>query len=267
MENRFDFGVRFTETVKKENVGGIILDIDALQSDGTTVCNIADLNDCSIDLTIVKKGANDVTIFSGYLGELLAALYTQTPKYDVYTKKYASGYKIKIGFGAFPLLLRGDTALKIECDFDTTAFALLDASKSSVAIETLPTSFSTNHGLVPLIQSIAVKAGTVNIDEDLGDSITSVVLATDFSATYDASTNAKPTKLDLYSMDFDKSISENALIIENLEMLSVNPDSDMRNLVVYRSSQKMLNEVKLKTKLTSGAAEGTRILVTKLQQA
>lgn len=265
MQNRFDFAVRFSDTVKNENIGGIILDIDALKTDDS-VCDIKDLNKASIDLTIQRtNGAKDVSIFSGYLGDLIAAMYTQSTLYDIYTKKYANGYKVKLNFSALPIVLKGDESLKIDCYFGTDTFEALSKTKSSVSVETIPSIVENPTRVIPLIQSYNVAEGRDNFEESLGNSVRSVIIATDLKETFLQSTNAKALKVDLFAQNFDKSVTDNALFVENLEMLSINPDSEVRNLVVYRG-QKPLNNVKLKVKFDDGVAKGTKILVTKLQR-
>lgn len=266
MQDNFKFGINYTKTVKKENVSGIILDIDALQTDGTTIAPMKDLNKSTIDLIFrPAHGREEKTIFSGYLGDLLNVLYNQDPRYDVYTKEYAKGFKIKIGFDNFPLTLQGDDALEIKLNFSVDSFTSLSKTVSSVNIETLQTEKRNVYRAIPLIKTHAITQDSENIDMDLGSDVLGVLMMSDHKETFDASTNATVRKMDLFSEEFNKSSSENALIIENLEMLAVNPDSAMRNMWLYRSDTRLTN-VKLKADFTSGTAVGTKVIVTKLQR-
>lgn len=266
MQDNFQFGVNYTKTVEKENVGAIILDIDALQTDGTTVCTIKDLNKTTIDLVYrPAHGREEKTIFSGYLGDLLSALYNQDPRYDIYTKAYTKGYKMKIGFDNFPITLLGEDKLDIRMNFSVDSFNLLSKTNSSVTIETLQTEKPNVHRVLPHIKAHSVTQDSENIDMNLGDSVLGILMMTDVKNDFDASTNATVRKADIFSRNFDKSATENALIIENLDMLAVNPDSKMRNMWLYRSDT-LLNDVKLKADFNAGTAVGTKVIVTKLQR-
>lgn len=265
MQDNFDFGINYSKTVKKENVGGIILDIDALQTDGTTVATIKDLNKTTIDLVYVPaRGREEKTIFSGYLGDLLSALYNQDPRYDVYIKPYARGYKVKIGFDNFPVTLLGDDALEIKMNFSVDSYNSLSKVQSSINIETLEAVNRNNNRVLPSIKAYSVTQDSENIDLDLGTDVLGILMMTDHKATFDASTNATVRRVDIFSDDYNKSASENALIIENLEMLAINPDSDMRNMWLYRSDV-LLRNVRLKADFKAGTAVGTKVIVTRLQ--
>lgn len=267
MQDNFDFGINYSKTVKKENVSGIILDIDALQSDGTTVAPIKDLNKSTVDLIYrPAHGRQEKTIFSGYLGDLLSALYNQDPRYDIFTKAYTKGYKVKIGFDNFPVTLLGDDVLEINMNFSVDSFTSLAKTQSSVTIETLQSEKPNQHRVLPQIKAYSVVQDSENIDIDLGSDVLGILMMTDHKETFDASSNATIRKMDIFSDRFNKSATENALIIENLEMLGVNPDSDMRNMWLYRSDV-TLNNVKLKADFHGGTAVGTKVIVTRLQRA
>ncbi|WP_237275581.1 hypothetical protein [Tenacibaculum ovolyticum] len=264
MQDNFNFGISYTTVVKKENVSGIILDIDALKTDGT-VAELVDLNKSSIDLSF--KPANGLPakkIFSGYLGDLLSAMYNQNSRYDVYTKAYINGYKIRLGFDRYPITIEGGAELEIKINFSTESFTGLSKNASSINIETLQTEKRNSLGAIPLIETHAIAGGKENMDEDLGSAILGILVMTDHRATFEESKNPKIRKVDLISDEITKSISANALFIENLEMLSNNPDTPMRNQWVYNSNT-LLNNVKLKADFTQGVAVGTKIIVNKLQ--
>lgn len=268
MQDNFSFGVNYTTTIEKENVGSILFDVDVLKNDGSggrEVAPISDLNKVSIDLTYLPKfSAKPIQIFSGYLNDLLIALYAQDPRYDVWTKKYASGYKIKLSFDALPFTLMNGDKLKIDCNFNPDAFTGTLKSESSITIETLQSVKKNNLGFIPLIETFAITQGKENITETLGNKVQGITLVTDYVNTYDASTNAKVQTIDLQSKHYNKSTTQNALIAENLEMLAINPDTNMRNLVLY-SDPAFLDDVTLKAKFDKGVANGTKLIVTKIQ--
>lgn len=264
MQDNFKFGINESFTIKNENVGGILFDIDAKKTDGS-VCDIADLNKVSVDIYVRPSSAHKMqTIFNGYLQDLLNALYCQDTRLEIYTKQLNSGYKTVINFSAMNINLTGEMELIVKVNFDPLAFTSLSKTNSSVTIETIPSSSDTYLQNLIVVETENITQDKQNIDLELGSDILQIVCATDNGATYDASKNAKISTLDLQSDGFKKSVSENLLIAENMEMLQHNPASSMKNLVLYRGATPLYN-TKLKAKFSAGVAKDTKIIVTKIQ--
>lgn len=270
MQDIIKLGEGFTKVIQNENIGSILFDIDVKTNNGGNiqVADVIDWNKISIDLTYKNAfGGQPVQIFSGYLWDLLKAMYEQDPRLFVNTRPYKSGYKVKLNFENYPLTIKGGAKLELACKFPKDAFgdSNLITPDSVINVETLPSTDENFQKVFPLIQTVAINEGRENFDEQLGNNINSIIVVTDNHKTYDDSTNAKVRKLDLYSDVFEKSVTENALIAENLDMLAINPDSPMYNLVIYREANTLLNDVRLKAQFNKGVAQGTKIITTKLQ--
>ena len=69
--------------------------------------------------------------------------------------------------------------------------------------------------------------------------------------------------MNLNSSNFQKDVDENLLYVENLDLLQHNPDSKIKNFVLYSGTP--LYDVHLKGKLTKSAPEGAKIIITKLK--
>ena len=116
-------------------------------------------------------------------------------------------------------------------------------------------------------ESITDSAGKDTIDENLGNNIISVILANDYTATYDASAKAKIIDVTLTGSGFEKNVSENLLIGENMEMIQANPTTDVKQMVIHRATNpsEILQNVRFKANLTKGVDADARILIVRKQ--
>ncbi len=260
MKDVFNFNKTNVLRVQGERISGFLLDVNALKTDGTTVCDIADLNKIQIEISVKRKGGVTSTIFNGKLNHLLTALYAQTHKYENCVKKLNSGYKMLIDFGGV-LDIPIDDELTISMRPETASFSSLSTVNSSIEIETIPA--IGNPTQMPIVESISIGNGKTSIDEVLGSMVVAVVVANDFTASYDASTKAKIEDVTLSALGFEKKVSNNLLIAENMDMLKNNPESAVKQIVVYRAKDRsgILNSVKLKANLSKAVDSDARILI------
>jgi len=262
------FGIPYTHKIQKETVKTILFDIDAKKSDGT-ICDIADLNKSTIDLVLRNSNNPSVstTLISSNLHDLLVGYYAQTTNYDIAITKRTQGYKIAISFGEYPIECSNSEYLELKTNFSQASFTSLVLSGSTIQVETIPSEIPNVHGVVPVLSTFMVGTGDDSFDEQLGDDIIGIIAVTDLTATYDASSKASITDIELTSDNgFAKSVSENVLIHENLDLLAVNPTSDVRNLVLYRNPYNPIDGVRLKVKFSAVVDNQAKILVIRLQR-
>lgn len=262
------FGIPYTHKITKETVKTILFDIDAKKSDGTT-CDIADLNKSTVDLVLRSTNNPSVstTLISSNLHDLLVGYYAQTTNYDISITKRTGGYKIAISFGEYPIETTNSEFLEIKTNFSQASFTSMVLASSTVQIETVPSEIPNIHGVVPVLSTFMVGVGNDSFDEQLGDDVIGVIAVTDLTATYDASTKAKPLSIELTSDNgFAKSVSQNVLIHENLDLLSVNPDSSVRNQVFYRNPYNPIDGCRLKIKYSAVVDNQAKVLVLRLQR-
>lgn len=244
--------------IREENIGAILLDIKALQADGTTVCNIADLNQIAISLEIFRKGQGGQVWFNGYLDDLLSILSAGSTRYDIATTKRSVGYLIAIGFGG-SIDLKGDDYAVLRVKAQTTAFTSLSTTNSDITIETVPSSASNPHVFIPEV--VPYITGETNINKFLGNNVCKIVLANDFSANYSASTEAKPVNgVTVTASGYSKYASENLLLAENLASLQHNPDTEVKHLMVYNDARALSN-VKFSALYDKAVGSTAKILV------
>ncbi len=267
MQKEFRFGKHTTMTVKDEKLSGILLDVDALKVDGETIAPIKNLNEIGIDISVKRKGDDKEFIHQGYLDDLLIGLYAQTPSLQIAKKPLLSGYKMLIDFSGVLELNVGDE-FEVSMNPSKEAFDGLSTVNSSITVETIPTTQDATFGL-PKIITQNVGAGNSNIDEQFDENMLKLVLVTDYKKPYDQSTNSKIETFNLRGnvfdeqtdedIPFDKTVSHNALIAQNMNMLDVNPESDVQNLVLYLSDNH-LDKAHLRAKLDKPANEDAKLI-------
>ena len=260
MKDVFNFNKTNVLRVQGEKISGFLMDVNALKVDGVTVCDIADLNKIQIEVSVKRNGGTISTIFNGKLNHLLTGLYAQTHKYDNCIKKLQSGYKMLIDFGGV-LDIPVDDEFLISMRAEKDSFTLLSTVESSIEIETIPAIGQPTD--MPILESISTGNGKTAIDEVLGSRVVAIIVANDFTASYDASTKSKIQDVTLSALGFDKKVSNNLLIAENMDMLKFNPESSVKQIVVYRAKSRsgVLNNVRLKANLSKGVDADARILV------
>ncbi len=66
---------------------------------------------------------------------------------------------------------------------------------------------------------------------------------------------------------FEKNVSENLLIGENMEMIQANPTTDVKQMVIHRATNpsEILQNVRFKANLTKGVDADARILIVRKQ--
>mgnify|MGYP000155815380 CR=1 FL=1 len=267
MEKLIKFGKKDQFSVTNENIGGFLLDIDP-QTGVPAIADISDLNEITLSLQLKNTVNGDtVDIYNGGLHDLLIALYQQTTNYERAIQKLTSGYKMYFSFGDMPILTTDTVELIFGFKFNESAFVNAVRADSTVNFETFETSHENTFGVIPEITVDTVGAGNLNYDERLGSNVVRAVLVTDLGATYDASNKAKPQGIDIISPEMTANISQNMLIALNNEYLSVNPDSDVRNLVVINDPVVALSNPRLKTTFDKQTDTDTRVIVVKLAQA
>lgn len=257
-------GYNSTEIVKveNENIGAILIDFKSLQTDGSTLAVISDLNLVSVSLAVFKhgKGAPEYVV-NGYLDDILSALGAGNTSYEISTKAQSEGYLVRIDLGG-SLNLQGKGYGEIKVNAKNTAFTSLNTSQSSITIETVPA--ISNTPVLNIVETVSYKSGVSSLNnEDLGSRIAKVVLCNDFSAVYSSSSKAKATNGIVLSADggYQKNSSENALISENENAVFYNPDTAVKHLALYNNNQNLLNNAKLSCLFDKAIDSSAKIMI------
>ena len=259
MQQIVNFNTQEIVKIASENVGGVLLDIMALQGDGVTVCNVANLNNIALSVKIHRQGKRQASVFcDGWLDDILAGLTAGTTRYAIATTKRTNGYLIPIGFDGCVKLRKGDY-IEIKVNARSTSFTSLSTANSNITVETVPA--TSQNPVCTAVDMVAYINGEQKINKDLGSNVVKVVLANDFTADYSASVKAKPVNgITLYADGFEKSSSENLLLAENLNQLQYNPDTPVKHLSVYNDS-KIIHNAKLQANFDKVVDSSARILV------
>lgn len=263
MQKVVKFAVNNDIEIKNEVVSGILLDILPLQTDGLTVCTIADLNKISVDLILERAGQKPVYIFQGYLEDILVGMYSQTTKFAISKTKRSNGYKVMLDLKPGAIGLSGADVLRVKLKAENIAFTSLNNANSSITVESVPANVPSPY--IPVLKSYPIGNGEIIIDKDCGDAVVKATLLTDLNADYDSSTEAKPQGCDVFAVGFEKSVSQNLLESENIHYLDHNPESAIQDLVLYAGDP--INSVRIKSKLNKGALSEAKLLVISLIQA
>lgn len=268
MRDSLNFESSQSLKVTNENIKGILLHFQPIKTDGS-VADIVDLNKISIDIVLKRSYTTPFTIYSGYLDTLLSALYAQTPRMALAKKKRANGYLIELDLGGVSIELMADDELEIRVNAATTAFSTINKGLSSIDVETLISDEDPTP--IPQIRAYNITAGKINFDEDLGNNISKIVFIQDFANAYIDSAKTKISSCsvtalqeteghDVSNKPFTKDLSENGYLVENINYLDMNPESDVQDLVIYQSMN-LLDNVKVKGLLTAAADNDTQFAV------
>lgn len=247
-------------TVENEVVGGVLLDVAAIKADDT-VCDIADLNKASLEIAIYRKGESRPKYFcNDFLDYILRAITSSWMGYTVATtKRTGKGYLIAIPFNGAINLRNGDR-MEIIFKVQNTTFTSLDLSKSSINIETVPATKGSE--VVSIVEAHTYITGSLDLDKNLGNNVEKIVLVNDLGTDYDASTKAKPTNgIVLTANGFEKRATENLLLAENYRALQTNPETAVKNLVLYNDYATPLNNVRLTSKMDKAVEAPARVMI------
>ena len=258
MKDSINFNSTTPIIFNNEVVGGILIDIKALQADGTTVCDIADLDKVPLSIEVFRGGSKQgITILNDYLGFILRTYTAGSTRYTIATTKRPEGYFIEIPFDG-AISLTGEDKIVIKSKAVNTAFTSLSTANSDITFETIPSPLAFSN-VITVFDTVNYGAGTDNIDESIGSGIAKIVLLHDSGADYLASTEAKPVDgITLTANNFDKDASENLLINENLNMHSLNPETPIKDLVIY-DSVNVLTNAKFKAKYNKSVLATAKI--------
>ena len=267
MQKVLDWQISNTEVVKKENVGEIMFTINPRQADGTLAA-IKDLQNIDLSIFLNREGqSRDEKVFDGSLSDMLQHLYAGTTMLEVVKTSLDNGYNFRLKFGSFPFILLGDDKLTIKFNAGKPSDAFTSAiiSESTIVMYTNPSAQANPYGLVPQYVNYTVGTGKVSFNENIGDNVAKVVLATDNSEDYDSSLKARVKTSRLNSASgYKEDFTIDELLAKNQEYLSVNPDSKIKNLVHYVSTS-VLQDVDIEVDYVSQADNDTKVLVTRLE--
>lgn len=263
MEKRVAFGVSSTMTVENEVIKGFLLDIDARNAADDTTVNIADLNQIGIDIILKRKGRKDFFIFNGYLEDLLVGVFAQTTRMQLAKKKLGSGYKVALDLGMVVSCFNG-TSIEIKLSPQQAAFTSLSKNTSGITIESMPAIGADT--MIPQIKVHGFEVGNLNFDKNLGNNIMKITFANDDANSYDTTSQPKVASMSLTAVNFDKDVSENLLIAENMNYLDNNPETDVQHLVLHQDTY-LLDNVNLKMKLDKAATNTTRVITVGFHEA
>jgi hypothetical protein len=267
MNKVLQFKIPNIETITNENIGEILLNINARTS-ADALASIKDLNTVDISIYLKRQNVrNETKVYDGQLGDLLEHQYANTTMLEVVKTGFDnSGYNFLLNFTNFPFILEGKDELivKVKCT-PSEAFNSATIADSTITMFTNPSPTPNAQGLIPIYTNHQVGFGNVSFDEDLGNNVARIVLVTDLSATYDASTKPQVKTARMYaSGNYDEDLTDVELLAKNQVSLAVNPDSSIRNLVHYNSF-KTLNNVKYKAEYSSAVDNVAKVLTTKLE--
>lgn len=260
MQKQLDLNLNHQFSVKNENLGGFLLSITPKLADGNPTV-IADLNRVSLGIKLKnKRTKKDVVIFNGFLQDFLIALYAQTTEYDINIEQVDGTYHMFFEFGQFPIKTTADVELEFTLNVSDAAFTDCDASKSTCVFQSYQVSELPHTSHVLSVQSDQVGNGSLNYEEPLPNHVFRAIVTTDLGATYAASNKANVLEVDISSPNYNVSENEDLLIAKNQRLLAVNPDSDIRNLVVYNSATQALNNATMKVKFSEAVDNDAKVI-------
>ena len=267
MEKLIPWQIANSETITKENVGEIMFTVKPVNSAGE-VQGIKDLSKISIGLFLKRANRQEKKIFDGDLNDLLVQTYAGSTMLEVVKTGLDTGYNFRIAFGQFGFNLQGEDTLTVKTRFGNPSDAFHATSVltgSSIKLYTNPSPVLNSFGLVPIYDNYSVGVGETSFEKNIGNNVAKITLQTDRTAAFNDSdlASVKSSRLQSaggYSEDF--TIDE--LLAKNQELLSANPDSQIRNLVHFNSLQ-TLDDVLLQVEYSAQAVEETKVLVTRLE--
>jgi len=262
---RFQFGVNEKMEVQNGVFSGFVIDMNTVDVDGN-LAPINDLNDIQINVMLKRGGSDkDTALFVGYLDEYLTALYAQTTDLELSKRPMGTRHQFLIDFLGGALELKGEDMLTIELTPRLSAFTGMVEQGSSVQVHMIPTQGKGTY--VPRIIKEAIQTGNVLIDRPIGSNISKIVLATDFTTTYELSAKAKPDgTVTVTGNNYDLSITTEGLEAINKYYFDDNPESLVANLVLFMAKDgKLLNNANIRLQLTVPADAAARILSTQIR--
>lgn len=247
--------------IVNENVGSILLHINP-QTSGDVVANILDLNKIEFGLNLKRGNREEETIFNGYLGDFLQHLYGGNTKLETVIEKTSIGYLIYLEFTK-PINVRKTDVLKVKTNLGDAANSFTSAvtAKSTAILYTKASTVANPQNLTAVYRAYPFAPNETNLEKSIGNNVSKIIFDGHPTSTFDASTDAKPNNVQIFSDNFNVDLSQVEILAENQMGLFYNPDSDVKNLVVYDSNL-LLTNARIKVNLDKGAATHTKVLVT-----
>lgn len=263
MQKEITFDRHYEEKITNETIKGILLEVNPIKAD-LTLAPIADLNKIAIDLTVRRSTGNgqfrEISIFSGYMEDLILALYAQNTKLQLIKKVTSKGYLLFFDFSPAALKVSGDDEFMVRINVPKTAFTSTVVANSNMSLQTITAPTNSETQYMPQVKTYPIGVGQVNIDEQLGNGIVKIVAATDYTADYLTSVKSKLITGDLDAHNLKRPFTESQLLVENIHLFDNNPESDVEDLCVYYNFDQPLNRVHLRAKLSIAADVDAKIL-------
>jgi len=268
MQKVLSWGVPNITEITNENVGSILLNIKPVDANGSIVTN-NNLNKIEISLTLKRYQREAQTIFDGYLGDLLQFLYAGSAKLEVVQSGSSTlGFLINLDFEQ-RFNLSDEDVLTVKTDFrlPSNAFPTATLSNSTVVLYTNPSSIPNPNNFTSVYKAFQVPNSDVDFERHIGSNVSKVVFHSHPTDSFEQQlTDNVPTPItmELTADGYQEDKSAIELIAKSRMASSYNPETVVSNIVQYNSNR-LLTNVKVKSKLTSGANVDTKILVTSIK--
>lgn len=265
MQKVLDWGVPNSTEVKNEKIGSILLHIKSLTS-GLTVANLISLAKIEIGISVKRGNFGEKSVFDGYLSDLLQFMYAGTTRLETVLTKTSIGYLINLEF-AYPFNIGINDVLKVKTNFGAAPDSFTDAtnSDSSIVMYTNPSALANPNNFAAIHNAFQIPTGDVDFEKFLGVNVGKVIFHGDPELSFDDQKIADvplPLSCELIAMNYGEDKTQVELLSTAKLSLSYNPDTEVKNLVVYNSNS-LLNNLKTKIKLSKPATIHTKVLVTK----
>jgi hypothetical protein len=265
MQKVLSWSVPNNTEINNENVGSILLHVNPLKTD-TAVADISNLNKIEFGLTLKRANAEAKTLFDGYLGDFIQFIHGGSTKLETILEKTSIGYLLNLEF-SHAFNIREIDVLTVKTNFGAPSGAFTSAvlTGSTIVLYTNPSSAPNPQNYTAVYKSFPIPVGEVDYEKHLGTNIAKIMFHAHPSSTFDAvktaDTDALPLSMEIVADNYAEDKSQVELLANSQMAIAYNPDSDVKNLVQYESSN-ILSNVRLKSKLSKPATTNTKILVT-----
>jgi hypothetical protein len=272
MNKVLGFQVPNSTEITNEVVGSILIHLNP-QTAVPAVANISNLNKIKIGLFLKRGNRKEENLFDGYLGDLLQILHSGSTKLETVIEKTSIGYLFLLEFD-MPIYLGQNDKLTLKTDFGKPSDSFTSAvlTGSTVIMYSNPSTVPNPRNLTAVYKSYPVGTGEVDFEKQLGNAVSKIVIDSHPTETFnensstDDSHDAKPLNCEIFANGFTEERSQVELLSLNQMKLAYNPDSDVKNLVAYESSN-LIDSVKAKIKFDLPANNHTKVLVKQYIQA